>query len=111
MCYKQKGDDELKKIARDIFEGRIFTDRNIKKEDLSLLNSVFVIFNFYTQEQTKTIIDLPLGLIYEYVSEAYGTINEYPSFMSANILSQDDANKVFNFYKQYKTMQGQYIAG
>jgi hypothetical protein len=92
-----KTDDELKQIAKDMWKGRIFTNRHCKDE--TLLGSIFMSLalgglNNLPDEDVNDI-----GMVYEYLSEAGPrAINGYPMFMSCRLLSKADTTKVFDYY-------------
>lgn len=107
-----KSDSELRQIARDYVERRIFTDRNCPGD---LLTSVFMVAALGgLAEQIQFLKDNPesdarLGLIYEYLEDAGPrSVNGYPMFMSLKILNAKDALLVGGYIKEYEGMQSQF---
>jgi hypothetical protein len=92
-------DEDLKKIAVDLKEGRIFTDRHIQKEDGRMLSMVFMpialgAFENVSKEDLENI-----GLIYEHLSEAGPrSCNGYPGSFSMHLLNRDDTARMFEWY-------------
>jgi hypothetical protein len=67
--YKPMTEEEIKKLAKDIYTGLVFTDRHIQ-------------------------VASP-GMIYEYMDKAGPmSINGMPMFCSFRFISQEDAKKV-----------------
>lgn len=99
----QKTDQELKKLAIDIADGKIFTDRHLR--DINQLSMVFMILALMEENDYNSFIH-EVGLIYEYMSEAGPmSINGMPIFMSVRRLSIEEAQKVDSFYKEYMSFK------
>lgn len=107
-----KTDAELKQIAVDIFENKIFTNRHIAQEDMKLVSSLFMpialgAFSSWTEEELQDI-----GLIYEYMTEAAPrNVNGYPSFFSMQILSNEENRRMVVFYKEYSALKEGFVNG
>lgn len=99
-----KTDDELKKIAEDIFAGRVFTDRHIKLEDQkALLHTIFLPLVFMSDKGTKEMKDANVAVLYEYLDKAGPRmINGYPCFFSMSFLNEAEAKKVFDLVEKIK---------
>jgi len=90
---KNRPEEELKQIAVDLFQGKIFTDRHLQRlEDLPM---VFMVIAFMRPKDLEKLKDDPPGLIFEYLDKAAprGT-NGMPGFFSCQMLSQEDTKKV-----------------
>lgn len=94
--FQTLSEDELKQLAIDIKESKVFTDRHIDpKEDPGILASIFLpialgAFAGIAQEQFQEI-----GLIYGYIQQAGPrSVNGYPVFFNMQMLSNADAAKV-----------------
>jgi len=104
-----KTSEELKKIAVDLYEGRIFCDRHI--EDATDLRIVFMpialgAFAESSEDELKNI-----GMIYEYLEQAGPrSVNGYPSFFSLNILTKDETKIMFDHYENYKKLKEEFEA-
>jgi hypothetical protein len=99
-------EEALKQIAFDLFCGRIFCDRQLTRaEDAHL---VFMPLALMNGEQIKALLENPPGLIFEYLSKAGPMcVNGCPTFFSMQLLSMEDAKRVFEFYEQFKTLRDQ----
>lgn len=104
---KEHTDDELRKLASDIYNGHVFTDRHVRH--VSELRMVFMILIFMERNQVESTLE-DVGLIYEYMSEAGPrSINGLPCFMSMRMLSKDDTDRLNVYHEQYKAMQEQFL--
>jgi hypothetical protein len=130
--YQPRKDDELKEIAKCLYHGTIFSDRHLKYYNQYLIPNIFmplalgafpdITWDMETRE--GKIINLILydlepeynkrrdeykkniGFIYEYIDKAGPRgINGFPIFMSFNILSIDDTDRMFKYYEKYKEIQ------
>lgn len=93
--------DELKQIALDIHKGLIFTDRHITEP--ATLPGVFTLLLFMTEQQRDKLETDPPGLVFEYLAKAGSmTMNGEPTFLSLQMLSANDAKKVFDIYQKLR---------
>src|SRR3989344_8705422 len=95
--YKPLTDEEIKKLADDIYKGLVFTDRHIKNPgDIS---RVFMPLVLLKEEQIEELKAESPGMIYEYTDKAGPmSIDGMPMFCSFGFLSQEDAKKVNEKY-------------
>lgn len=99
--YPERSDDELKSIAIGLHSGEIFS--HLQVDDSVHLAHIFIPLVYLTEESREFLTQNPPGLIYEYLSRAaknVETIWRYPMFMSCNLLSKDQAARVYWFYDQ-----------
>lgn len=107
---KPKTDEELKALAFDIFQGKVFTDRHLA--DVRDISVVFMPLSFLSEAQIEQLKADDPGLIYEYMEKAGPrAINDMPCFFSMNLLSQDDAKKVMEMCKELTAMKDQVGVG
>lgn len=104
MVMKKRTDEELKQIAKDLYAGKIFTDRHLKQHEMSMLNFVFMPLAFLNEKEKEefraTAKAGQFGLIYEYIDKALPrSINGLPMFTSMRLLSKDDTEKVNEYYE------------
>ena len=94
---RQKSNNELRKLAVDIFKGMVFTDRHVQiKEDVP---RVFMPMALMGRQQVEDFQKKSPGLIYEYMDKALPkSINGMPMFLSFRFLSIEETKKVFDFY-------------
>ena len=97
----------MRKIAKDLVEGKIFTDRMVPHP--SLLASVFMCIVFADQEfldELKT----NAGLIYEYYDSAGKmSINRYPIFINMRYLNKAETEIVFSHAKKYRRSRDHFL--
>lgn len=103
--YTPKTDEELKGVAKDLWAGRIFSDRHINslKDNPSVLGMVFMPMIFMDNKSRKKLADLKVNFIYEYVNKASPrAINGMPIFFSCRILTESETKKMFEYYEKFK---------
>ncbi len=105
-----KTDEDLRQIAVDIHDGKIFTTNHLPREDVNLVPLVFMPLAFMGQDQLEQMQDV--SLIYEYIDKAGPrSVNGYPAFMSMQALRHEEAERMWKFYESYKTMKDQFMGG
>jgi len=127
--WNPQTDDQLKKIAKDLYNNLIFTDRHCQEHSLSLVfiplmfmapsapslsddkvkNRDSIIYKLLEedieQKYYKKFIE-NIGMVYEYISESGPrSINGNPIFYSFRLLSKIDCDKMLDFYDQYKELR------
>ena len=103
--YTPKTEDELKGIAKDLWAGKIFSDRHINslKDDPNVLGMVFMPMVFMSNETRKKLSNLKVSFIYEYLSKASPrSINGMPVFFSCRTLTELETKKMFEYYEKFK---------
>jgi hypothetical protein len=89
-------EQELRKIAKDLYDGKIFTSN-----DPNVIQMSFMVLLFASEEQ----IPKDIGLIYEYMSEAAPrSINGNPMFFSARFLNNEETDKVKLYLNELKEL-------
>jgi len=100
---KTMTDDDINALAGEICRGGVFTSNHIRKEDIGMLPVIFIPLVFACPKLIEELRKEDMGMIYEYISEAGpSSVNGYPSFFSLHIVSQEDANRVWEKYAQIK---------
>lgn len=98
---------ELRQIAIDIYEGRIFTNRHCSGDEAKHVFMVIGLGGF--KDMTKEKIE-NIGLIYEYMSEqGPRSWNGKPMFMSCRTLTKAETEKMFKFFEEYKAMKQEFM--
>lgn len=105
MDYKSKTESELKKIAKDIYEGRIFTDRDIPETSNLGVSQIFLPLHFLDKKTLNRFIELEINMFYEYVSESSYAVNGLPTFMSFSTLNQEDCKRMLSYLDEYTSLQ------
>ena len=107
---KDYSDAELKQLAMDIVDGKVFTDKHIPDNQQHMLTRVFIPLMLGGLEQINQdgLLD-NVGMIYEYYSEAGPRgINGMPIFMSFRYLTVADAKRTFEFYDDYLKLKASF---
>lgn len=95
---------ELVEIAKDMYNGRIFTDRHCRSGDE--VSMVFMILTLMKPKDLKKIANLTgnKGMIYEYMDQAGPmSVNGLPTFFSCKVLTDTEAEFMFTKYEEIKT--------
>ncbi len=89
--YVKKSDRKLRKLAKEIYEGYVFTDYHINQNDIDeMLERIFIPLQFMDEEQVEWVKNC--GLIYENMEFARKeTIRDYPVFDSCKTLNREDS--------------------
>jgi hypothetical protein len=97
-------DEELKQIAEDMYKDLIFTSNHVRKEDSSLLSTIFMPLAFMDEKTRKEWKKNTPYIFFEYMSKAGPrAINGYPIFWSAQYLYEDDYKKVLDYYNKIES--------
>lgn len=91
--------EDIKKLADDMYKGLIFTDRHVHvPEDVP---RVFLPLILLDEKQRRELEANPPGMIYEYMENASRMgINGMPIFFSFKTVSQEDTKKVMGEYNE-----------
>lgn len=98
-------EEELKQIAKDIVEGNIFTDRDLRKQDMegSLVGLVFMPV-LLMPNPAAWLADA--ALLFEYWDKAGPrSINGYPIFFSVRKITKNDIAALEHYVKTYWEMK------
>lgn len=97
----RKKEETLKQLAIDIVENKVFTDRNLNKEEYNKLFLIFIPLMFL-QKEDKLNWKEDLGMFYEYYDKAgLGSINGSPIFYSVQLLHNKDLDLLQTFIDNY----------
>ncbi len=99
--YKPMSNDEIKKLAEDMYNGSIFTDRHVRTHEE--LPMVFMPLALMGKELAEELMKNPPGMIYEHIERAGPlSINGMPIFSSFRMISIEDTKKVLECYNKIK---------
>ena len=103
-----KRDKELRQLATDIADQKVFMDRHFPTEEqaIALGPSVFmpIALGAFAKKTKKQLNNI--GLIYEYHDKVGPrSINGYPIFMSCSLLTLKDAKFVWDLARKYHAMK------
>ena len=106
QVYSSKSVSELKKIAHDIYIGKIFCNRQVEP---SMSGTVFMVWALLDPLEKKKMIDSGMSMVYSDMQDAGPrSVNGYPIFWSMSVLNKQDDRKVYMYYKQIQEKMGQY---
>ena len=106
QVYSSKSVSELKKIAHDIYVGKVFCNRQVEP---SMFGTVFMVWSLLDPMEKKKMIDSGMSMVYSDMQDAGPrSVNGYPIFWSMSVLNKQDDRKVDMYYKQIQEKMGQY---
>lgn len=84
-------EQEIKQLAIDIVEGKVFGTWNLKHpEDVGM---IFMAVNFFSSDQMKKLESDNIVHFYEYLDKAGPmSANSMPTFFSMNYLTEDEVD-------------------
>lgn len=92
-------DEELKQLAIDIAEEKVFTSDSVKDDYLDM---VFMPLLFLNNAQRKDLAEKKPAFFYEYIDRASPrSVNGMPCFMSFRYLPSSDLKRLNEFYTRY----------
>ena len=106
-----KTKEELKQIAIDLADGKIFSDRHIREGDSKSIGTVFMplilgAFGDMTEEEQKAG---KVTFIYEYLDKAGPrSINGMPCFFSCQILNREETELMFELHEKYVALKKEF---
>jgi hypothetical protein len=110
MDYTAKTDREIRELARDWMEGRIFTSDDFEAANGTEFGMIFMPLFFADRATLDDLIANEIALFYEYLTEAGPrSINGYPSFSSVRFLNRADHGRLREAAKQYRKLQDQFV--
>jgi len=87
----------FKQLAKDIYNGRVYTDRHLQFNEIL---SVFMVLMFVNFEDLKDVF-----MIYEHIENAGPMcVNGNPTFMSMKTLNKTECTEVQKYYDEYKEL-------
>ena len=102
--------EELKKLAIDIVEGRVFGTWNISSEEKNLIPMIFLPLNFIDERQFRRLKSRKIVHAYEHLDRAGPrTVNGYPIFFSCKFLTRKDWKRVVRYIRRYKRMRERFL--
>lgn len=104
-------DEELRKIALDLKNLKLFTSLFIEKNESHLLPSIFMPILFMKNDVRQKLIDEKASL-FEYYSKSTGmAINGHPTFTSFFWLPDSEVKIVLNYYKDLSNDEEKFLKG
>ena len=92
---------ELKKVAKDMAQGLIFSDRNCKGQ--KEVRMVFFCLLLADAKQLAAWRRAKVNFIYEYLTEAGPrSVNGFPHFTTMRMLRAPETKEMFRLYRKIK---------
>ena len=97
--YIAKTDTEIKHIAKELWAGQIFCDRQCRTPQDVM--SVFMVLALSGPEIIENMKNNEIDFIYEFMSAAGPrSVNGYPIFMSCRYLDKEDVQRMFKEHER-----------
>lgn len=101
--YAPKSDEEIKRIATEIFHGRVLTDRHLPSKDTTLLFAVFLPLTLSGRPLAEWMEANGIKMIYGETKDTFGrAVNGYPVFSAIGFLNEEDTKKVWEVHDKIK---------
>ena len=109
---KPMEDFELRRLAMDILDGRVYTDSHIPENETHALGRVFMPLMFMDADAKAKFLEEKPGMIYECLTEAGPrSCNGMPCFFSMKYTGIEDAKKVWAYYREFKEAKEKALKG
>ena len=104
-------DKELKQLAIDISEGKVFGTFHMRPDDMERnMAVVFMPLVFMNEKQRKKLEDEKVAHFYEYIDQAGPrSVNGMPCFFSMRNIDQENWEKVVKYIKEYETRVSSFL--
>ena len=107
--YKMMETKELKQLAMDIIDNKVFGTWNLKDPEKEL-PMVFMIYLFFDEKDRKEMIKQEIVHFYEYYNKACPmSVNGMPTFLSCRNINKNDWNEVIKYVKQYERTKNKFL--
>ena len=104
--YTQKTDQEIRQLALDMADGRVFLTTDPHEIKLSF----GMILIFLTGEYLRNLEQRDIVAFYEYISDALPqSVNGLPMFMSASTLTRDEFNRLCDAHEEVKAFREKFV--
>lgn len=105
-----KTNDELRQIALDLADGKIFSDRHLGDQS-HMIGSVFmpVILGAFSDLTKEEIDSGKVSFLYEYLSEAGPmAVNGFPTFFSVKYLNKEETEIMFDYFNKWSALKDEF---
>lgn len=110
MRYLAKSEKQIKELALDIYEGRVFCDRHIagfKDRNIATVAMVFTPLALFTEAQMKDFLANDPAMIYQYTNQAGPkSPGNVPVFKSFRFLNSHDTKLVMAEFNRLQEALG-----
>jgi len=104
-----KSRDELKKLAIDVVDGKVFTDRHLVEHQKHMIGQVFMPIGLgaFSKKTKEEIYEI--GMVYEYYSKAGpSTVNGLPVFFSLVVLNKEETDEMIKQHGIYTALKKEF---
>lgn len=106
----QKTDEELRLLALDLVNEKVFPSWGLPVEKTYLLFHIFMPLKFLDEDDFASFKKQNVVAFYEYFDSSKGTcINGYPIFSSFHTLTGTEANKLVEYVKAYSKLKKSFL--
>ena len=99
--YIPKSVAELKQLALDVVEGRVFGSWSVPEDEVRMLMSIFLPLALCEKEHLKDLVDQNITGFYEYLDKSNSmAVNGYPTFMTVKMLNSADLGRLYPMIEQ-----------
>ena len=100
-------DEELKVLAVDIVDRKVFGSWMVPKDQPSLIASIFIPLSIGAASKLPGNVDS----LYEYLHRAMPiSVNGYPAFFTFRFLTVEDRERLVPMIERYKSMKQEFLA-
>lgn len=105
---KRRTNKDLKQIAIDMVDGKIFTDQQIRSENNIPMVFMPIMMGCFSKTPKRKLMNI--GLVFEYLSEytCPRSINGMPIFFSLKTLTKWEVSVVDKYIKEYRQVKEQF---
>jgi hypothetical protein len=108
VSTETRSPQDIKALALDIQEGRVFGSWHLKKTDEWLLSSIFLPLMFLEPEQVEEMAEV--AHIFEYIDRAGPrSINGYPAFMSFHRISHTEWDTICKLLNKLHAQRTEFL--
>ncbi len=101
---------ELKQLAIDIAENKVFGTFHMNENEMNSLQVVFMPFIALSEERRKKMRDDNVIHVYEYYDKAGPrSVNGMPCFFSFSEIIEKDWKKVVKYIKEYEVKKNSFL--
>lgn len=102
-----KTDEELREIAVGLYDGQIFSHKQVRPEEVGM-TFMPILLGAFADKSKEELEDI--GLIYEYLDKAAPRcINGNPIFYSCRYLTVKETEIVNKHFSNYKKLKDQFL--
>lgn len=104
-------DAQLKKLAKDVVVGNVFTSAMISPENMKFLDKIFMPLSFITKDQLEWFKKHDIGIFYEYYDFTIPKmgINGCPIFKSVRSLNNEQSKQLTAYCEEFSKIANNWI--